>query len=410
MIMPECEIVLDSKNCELSKSFLNGTLKQMLSSLKAECGSLFIFDSRTDELVLNNFYNSQPLPIKGLRRRVGQGICGKVIRLREPVLVKDIDRDIRFHRNGFKHYRTGSFMSIPLFVYGNSFGLINIGDKASGDKFSEKDLAFAVVLAKLACRIIENLLDSSRIRKENERLFREKSLLEKYASVGKMASGIVHEIANPLDGVIRFANLLSDQMEKNARSNDYLPGIKTGLSRIRDITLSLCNFGRQFKAEPGQAQPAADIAKLLDDSLAIFQDRISGRVRVVKKYNKNLPRIVDQGLQQVFINLIKNALDAMPEAGELKVSAGLKKNWLVIDIKDNGHGIPPEVREYIFEPFFTTKDQEKGAGLGLSICKEIVNGYGGQITVQSKPEKGAEFSVLIPFSKRKVSCKCAEKE
>ena len=397
MIMPDCEIVLDPKNCELSKSFLNGTLKEIMSCLKAECGSLFLFDSRTDELVLNNFYNSQPLAIKGLRRKVGQGICGKVIRLREPVLVKDIDRDIRFHRNGFKHYRTGSFMAIPLFVHDSSFGLINIGDKTSGEQFSEKDLAFAVALAKLACRIIENLLDSSKIRKENERLFREKSLLEKYASVGKMASGIVHKIANPLDGVIRFANMLSGQMDYDPRSSGYLCGIKEGLGRIRDITMSLCNFGRQFKITPNREQFDEDVNKLLDDSLTIFQDRISGRISIKKSYRKKLPKVADRGLQQVFINLIKNALDAMSGAGELEICTGLKNNHLVIAIKDSGHGILPEVREHIFEPFFTTKGQEKGAGLGLSICKEIVNGYQGQIIVQSKPGKGAEFCVSIPI-------------
>ena len=264
--MQDCKIFLDSKNYELTKSFLNGTLKQMLKLLKAECGSLFLFDEQTDELVLNNFYNSQPLAIKGLRRKTGQGICGKVFRLRQPVLVKDIDRDIRFHRNGFKHYRTGSFMAIPLFVDGNPFGLINIGDKADGKPFSEQDLDFCVTLAKFGCRIIENLLFSSKIRLENERLFQEKSLLEKYASVGKMASGIVHEISNPLDGVIRFANMLTGQMERDPRFSGYLSGIKEGLARLRDITMSLCNFGRQFKNAPGPEQIEEDVNKLLEDS------------------------------------------------------------------------------------------------------------------------------------------------
>ena len=396
--MPDCKIFLNPKNYEFSKGFLNGTLKQMLKVLKAECGSLFLFDDETDELVLNNFYNSQPLPIKGLRRKAGQGICGKVLRLRQPVLVKDIDRDIRFHRNGFKHYRTGSFMAIPLFVYGNPFGLINIGDKVSGEPFSEKDLDFCVALAKSGCRIIENLQFSFKIRQENERLFREKSLLEKYASVGKMASGIVHEIANPLDGVIRFANMLTGQMEQDPRSSGYLSGIKEGLGRIRDITMSLCNFGCQFKITPSQEQFDADVNKLLDDSLAIFQDRISGRIRLKRAYGKKLPKVAGRSLQQVFINLIKNALDAMSGAGELEIRTGLSKDRLVIVIKDSGHGILPEVREHIFEPFFTTKGQEKGAGLGLSICKEIVNGYQGQIIVQSKPGKGAEFCVSIPVS------------
>jgi signal transduction histidine kinase len=408
--MQECEVSFDPKICELSKGFLSGVLKEMMCSLKAECGSLLLFDPRTEELVLNNFYNSQPLPIKGYRCKLGEGISGKVIRLKEPVLIKDIDRDARFRRNGFKHYRTGSFMSIPLFVSGSPFGIINIGDKSNREQFSEKDLAFAVTLAKYSCRIIENLLGSSKIRQENEKLFQEKSLLEKYASVGKMASGIVHQISNPLDGVIRFANMLSEQLEHNPRGKGYLLGIKTGLNRIRDITSNLLNFGCQFKTESSRIPEKVDVNKLLDDSLAIFGHRIDGRINVVRRYRKSLPKVDEQGLQQVFINLIKNALDAMGDSGELRIQTSLRKNFLVISIRDNGHGILPEVREHIFESFFTTKSVKDGAGLGLSICKEIVDGCGGRISVVSEPQKGAEFSVSIPVIKRREIAGCSRKE
>jgi signal transduction histidine kinase len=401
MIMELCEVFFDPKICELSNIFLNGTLKEMMGNLKAECGSLFLFDPRTQELVLNNFYNPQSIIVKGLRRKIGEGISGKVICLRQPVLIKDIDRDARFSRNGFNHYRTGSFMSIPLFVSGRPFGLINVGDKSNNKPFSEKDLDFAVTLAKYSCRIIESLLYSSKIRLENELLSREKSLLEKYASVGKMASGIVHEISNPLDGVIRFANMLSDSIEQNSRAAGYLLGVKTGLARIRDITQNLLNFGCQFKSAPGRKEEMADVNKLLEESLAIFSHRTNGQVKVIRKFRKDLPRVKENGLQQVFINLIKNSLDALSDSGELEIQTGLRQDELFIRIKDNGYGILPEVREHIFEPFFTTKGVKEGAGLGLSICKEIVDGHNGKITVQSKPGKGAEFCVFIPIGKNR---------
>jgi signal transduction histidine kinase len=410
MAAQNCEVFQDPKISDLSKSFLSGMLKEMMGNLKAECGSLFLFDPRTEELVLNNFYNSQPLDIKGLRRKLGEGISGKVIRLRQPVLIKDIDRDRRFRRNGFKHYRTGSFMSIPLFVSGNPLGIINVGDKADKQPFSEKDLDFAVTLAKYACRLIENLLGSSKIRLENEKLFQEKSLLEKYAAVGKMASAIVHEISNPLDGVIRFANMLSEQIEQNPRANGYLLGIKTGLNMIRDITTTLLNFGCQFKTASCQTQKEADVNKLLDDSLAVFAHRIDSRIRVVRKFRKNLPPVKGVALQQVFINLIKNALDAMAGTGQLVIQTALIKDHIVISIKDTGCGMLPEVKEHIFEPFFTTKGVKDGAGMGLSICKEIVEGCLGQITVQSRPQRGTEFSVRIPANKSKGNHKCTREE
>jgi signal transduction histidine kinase len=410
MTIQNCEVFQDPKVSELSKSFLSGMLKEMMDNLQAECGSLFLFDPRTEELVLNNFFNSQPLDIKGLRRKLGEGISGKVIRLRQPVLIKDIDHDRRFHRNGFKHYRTGSFLSIPLFVAENPLGIINLGDKSNKQPFSEKDLDFAVTLARYACRIIENLLDSSKIRLENEKLSQERSLLEKYASVGKMASAIVHEISNPLDGVIRFTNMLSEQIEQNPRANGYLLGIKTGLNMIRDITTTLLNFGCQFKVASSQNQEEADVNKLLEDSLAVFAHRIDSQIRVVRKFRKNLPAVKGTGLQQVFINLIKNSLDAMAGPGQLVIRTTLRGGQIIISVKDNGCGMLPEVREHIFEPFFTTKGVKDGAGMGLSICKEIVDGYLGQITVKSRPQKGTEFSVWIPVSKNKVDHKCTRKE
>ncbi len=356
------------------KGFLNSLLKEIMSAVNAECGSLFLFDSEHEELVLDSFYNSDNLHLEGLRRRIGEGIAGKVVDAKAPILVKDINSDLRFKRNGFNHYKTNSFISIPLFTSGGMLGLINLADKSSGEPFSEKDLEFAVSLSGYACVITD---------------------LEKYASVGKLAAGIVHEINNPLDGVIRYTNILLSQMDSNSIAREYLLEIKKGLSRIANITKSLLEFSHLVNSNSSLGKEYADVYKIIDESLEFLKDRINN-IKINKRYEKSLPLVLNIGLEHVFINIIKNALDAMPEGGILDISTALRDSIVEINIKDTGQGIADEIRERIFEPFFTTKAIDKGTGLGLSICREIIDKYEGKIEVRSSPKEGSTFTVIIP--------------
>jgi len=360
-----------------------------MAGLKAECGSLFIFDPDQKELVLDSFYNSFDPNIKGLRKRVGEGVAGKVIDLKRPILVKDIDRDERFHHNGFKHYHTNSFISIPLTLsyQENLIGLINIADKANGEPFGERDFEFAVALCKYACMVADYLCRSSK----------EKDVLSKYASVGKLAAGVVHEINNPLDGVIRYTNILLNQVhsDDNTVTREYLLEVKNGLNRIANITKSLLEFSHIVNSFPVQEKKYVDLHKLIDDSLGLMGHKVNGNIKIEKRYAAGIPKVMDLGLQHVIINLIMNALDAMPEQGQLEISTEIKDKRLKVSVRDTGVGIPEELQERIFEPFFTTKSIEKGTGLGLSICKEIIHKYDGEIKVSSTPGSGSTFIILL---------------
>lgn len=366
------------------KIFLNDALRDIMGLLKAECGSLFLFDPKNNDLVLDSFLNSKDLQIKGLRKRLGEGISGKVVELKTPVLVNDINGDIRFTRNGFNHYNTGSFISIPLFGSTGLLGLMNIADKQSREPFSQKDMETAVILARYSCISAEHLLRASK--------------LEKYASVGKLAAGVVHEINNPLDGIIRYTNMLLNQTEGNSVPGEYLLEVKNGLNRIANITKSLLEFSHQVNSNnQHRLKRYVDMAELIDESLDLFKEKIKNNITVNKKYEEPLPKILDLGLQHVFMNLIKNSLDAIGhEGGTLDISAAIKGAEIEIIFQDSGTGIPNEVMEYIFEPFFTTKTCNKGTGLGLAICSEIINKYEGRIEVKNFYPKGAAFVILIP--------------
>ena len=380
---------------ELSRTFLNSTLKEIMSSINAECGSFFLLDSKNKELVMSSFSNSVNLDLKGLRQKIGEGIAGTVAATQSPILVKDISSDSRFRRNGFNHYHTNSFISLPLVSSRGPLGVINLADKSSGEPFSEKDLELAVAIAKYFCLIIDNL-DScmGSTTQEKETLNRQKMALEKYASMGKLAAGVVHEINNPLDGVTRYTNILLEQLQDNSIAREYLLEVKKGLSRIANITRSLLEFSHYFN--PSQIKSYVDLHRLIDESLDSLRAKINGNIKVSKEYTEHLPRIADIGIQHAIVNMLKNALDAMPCGGTLCVSTEMNDSMVKITFKDTGVGIPSEILDHIFEPFFTTKSIDKGSGLGLSICKEIINKYEGDIEVQSFPGQGSNFTISIP--------------
>lgn len=378
------------------RNFLQMTLKEIMAVFKVECGSLFLFDSKTKELVLDSFYNSQNIQTHGIKFQIGEGVSGKVIANKTPVLVKDVDRDSRFLKNGFKHYQTKSFISVPLNSPDGVLGVINLADKSSGEPFTEQDLEFATTLVKYAGVIAYNLCLAEKLKREKEALDKQKSMLEKYASVGKLAAGVVHEINNPLDGIIRFTNMLLNQVEKNSVAREYLLEIKKGLNRIENTTKSLLQFSHQVNHINARVKSYVDVQTSIEDSLSVFEQRIRGNVDLVTNFSPRRVKILDIGIAHVFINLIKNSLDAMPAGGKLSITTDLKDSKLEITVRDSGVGIPQELKEKIFEAFFTTKSLEQGTGLGLAICREIINRYDGTIEVESSPGQGSFFRVLIP--------------
>lgn len=377
--------------------FFNSMLKEIMAACKAECGSLFLFDSANKELILESLYNSVTInDVKGLKRRVGEGIVGKVVDIKNAVLVKNIDQDVRFRPNGFNHYRTNSFMSLPLFSPQGLIGVINLADKKNGQAFEESDLNVANAICKYACLAVDRLITYASLKQEKEISDKKNLLLEKYASVGKLAAGVVHEINNPLDGIIRYTNLLLEQPENNTVTHEYLLEIKRGLTRIANITKSLLDFSYQVNHQHNQGEPFVRINNVIDESLRCILDKSCERINVVKQYKADLPKIMDFGLSHLFVNIIKNAFDAMGDEGVLTVTTDLQDSLVRISFHDTGPGIPEEIKTSIFEPFFTTKDMGKGTGLGLAISNEIINKYGGRIELQSAIGKGSSFNILIP--------------
>ncbi len=379
------------------RNFLQQTLKEIMAVFKVECGSIFLFDAQTKELVLESFYNAQHISLPVTKFQIGEGVSGKVIADNSPVLVKDIDTDRRFSKNGFKHYQTKSFISVPLNSSdGGIIGVINLADKVSGEPFTEQDLEFAAVLVRYAGVIAYNLCLAEKLKKEKEELDKQKSLLEKYATVGKLAAGVVHEINNPLDGILRFTNMLLNQVEDDSLISRYLREIKKGLNRIENTTKSLSYFSHQFDHYKSKIKTYVDVQSAVEDSLSVFAQRMQGNVELIKDFSKKKIKVMDFGIAHVFINIIKNAIDAMPAGGKLAIAIDLKGSNLVVSFQDSGIGIHSDLKNKIFEAFFTTKKIGVGTGLGLLICRDICDRYEGKIEMESIVGVGSTFRVIIP--------------
>jgi two-component system NtrC family sensor kinase len=225
---------------------------------------------------------------------------------------------------------------------------------------------------------------------------------EKLASLGKLAAGIAHEINNPLGGILIYSHLLLEDIPKKSEHQKTLKKIVKETTRCKDIVKGLLEFARPKEPE---MSPVV-INDLLDRSLSIMEGQaIFQNIDIRREYTTDLPRIVADGsqLQQVFMNIILNAAEAMGDTGTLTLRTRLNKKDRTLDVQfqDTGPGIEPQNIKRLFEPFFTTKEVGKGTGLGLAISYSIVRKHGGTILVNSEPGKGSLFTVKIPIDQTK---------
>ena len=233
-----------------------------------------------------------------------------------------------------------------------------------------------------------------------EKLKLEKQLLrsEKLSSLGKLSAGIAHEINQPLTGVLTFAHLLLRKFKEDDRTRKDLETIVRETTRIRGIVQGILDFARETRM---QKEPRK-IQEVLDQTLEIVvhQQRFFG-ITLLKEYDPTIPEVVvDSNLmEQVFMNIILNALDAMQGQGTLTVATGTKRGCVEVSFTDSGKGVPEEVIDKIFDPFFTTKDSTEGMGmgLGLAVSYGIVKSHGGDVIVSSKLDQGTTFTVRLPL-------------
>ena len=261
-----------------------------------------------------------------------------------------------------------------------------------GPFLTEERSLIDAVAREIALTIERRQADEERLRLEDQLRH-----ADRLATIGQLAAGVAHELNEPLGNILGFAQL--------AQKHPDIPGpvvrdfekIVTTSLHAREIVRKLMLFARQM---PPQKTPV-DLNVVVEDGLYFLESRCTrGGVGLVRDLSGDLPRIVADPAQlnQVLVNLVVNAIQAMPEGGTLTIRTRATDDHVVLRVEDNGVGMSEEVLEQVFLPFFTTKDIDEGTGLGLPVVHGIVTSHGGTIDVQSAVGRGTRFEIRLPVT------------
>lgn len=279
----------------------------------------------------------------------------------------------------------------PISKITTAFETINLDEKFEPLKIKTKD-----EINILANKFNEMALRLQRAHSDLKSAQRGLIKTEKLASVGTLASGFTHEISSPLAGL---KNCLI-RIKKNPQKDQivrYYSLMMNAIQKIEKVVIGLLNFSRR---DDYHFRPF-NLNKTINRALSLVEFKLEKSDIEVKKYfDENLKDLVgdSQHIEQVIINLVLNAVDAMPQGGKLYISSYFHDSAACIKVEDTGSGIPQENIDKIFDPFFTTKEPGKGTGLGLSVSYNIIKEHGGEISIKSEVNKGTKFVITLPLN------------
>lgn len=329
------------------------------------------------------------------------GVEGKVAVLGEPVVVEDYNLwSGRLYPE--RHVPYHALAGIPLKLKGKVIGVLVVSDDRQDRKFAAQDLQLLEFFAAQAAVFIRNarLYQEIQDRMEAQRQA-EMQLVRsaRLAAVGEMAAGVAHELNNPLTTVAGFIELVLDELPEDSPQRVDLELVLREARRARGVVRRLLDFSRPSD----NLRIHTDINELVSEVLTLVQHLIrTNGVELHVHLREDLPWIgVDPNqIKQVLLNLVHNALQAMPRGGTLTVRTAVAERdeaaWMTVAVEDDGEGIQADELERIFEPFFTTRPVGSGTGLGLSVSFGIINEHDGFIEVDSEPDKGSCFTVWLP--------------
>jgi signal transduction histidine kinase len=299
-----------------------------------------------------------------------------------------------------KHLGATSFASAPLVAGGKSLGIIVVDNPQSGKMVNLNDLRFLQLFANQAGMAIENSMLYSRIEETHSSLREARERLvhgERLAAIGEMAANLVHELKNPLVTIGGFAARLVKSLPDESREHHYADTIVKEVCRLEKMLSDVLAFSRK----PTICYNTCDLGEILQDCFDSCATTLEDQgIQLIANLGDVHWQLLGDAhqLKQVFLNLILNACEVMPEGGIISVkveSQPRKKNVVLIRIADTGGGIPPEMLSQIFNPFFTTK--RHGTGLGLAIANRILLNHNGRIEAANEAS-GAVFSVTLPLA------------
>jgi signal transduction histidine kinase len=396
------------------EDLLAHVLERTMRAVSARIGSIMLLDRERQVLrvaVGRGLDDDQSRP--HVEVKVGEGIAGRVVQMGEAVLVEDIEKDGRFAKINDPKYGGGSFICMPLRVGDRIVGVVNLAKKegtpGAAQTFTPTDLQFLNALMTYTAYAVDNARLFEEAREAAQRLeevvkdqqlrltLAQQQMLQaaKLSALGELVAGVAHELNNPLTVLIGTADMIEMGAPEPVREHVRL--MREAINSAQYVVRGLLTFGRQMPLE----KTRVDLAELTERVLALtFGELHVAEVKVRKELAPGVPPVWADAnqLQQVLVNLINNAKQAMAEiAGERRLRIAVERagpDRVRILVEDTGPGIPADTISKVFDPFVTTKSD--GTGLGLSISYGIIREHGGTLTVESPAGRGATFTIELP--------------
>jgi signal transduction histidine kinase len=321
-----------------------------------------------------------------------------VLRSSDPKLPQS-ERDL------FKKVGTGSLLALPLVLKGKTIGLVQLFDLTENREFPSRELALAYTLASQAAAALENarlVLDLQHSLIELKAMQGRLIHTARLSALGELAAVVAHQVNNPLTTVMGDAEILVQDIAKDHPHHASAKAILHAGRRAKDVVeriLVMSRDEREFKD--------IDLNATIEDTLQLVRPQTSRhRIKLIVRTEPDIPPVhaIPGQLEDVWMNIITNARDAVlqrnPKQGVITITSALSEDgkMAVVTISDNGSGIPTAHLESVFDPLFTTKPRGKGTGLGLYVCRQIVDDHKGKITINSVLNEGTMITVQIPLA------------
>ena len=282
----------------------------------------------------------------------------------------------------------GKLTSFPI-IHRRKDGELIDGDLSAALIYDEEKKEIASV------GIFKDLRERLRIERELQKMQEALLQSEKLAAMGRLTSQVAHELNNPIYGIMNTLELLKTEIPPESKRRRILELALSETQRLSEMLRNMLSFSKPEE----EARRKVNINELIEGILLMMEKQMKeANIRVETYFEEDLPEILasTNQMRQVFLNMFKNAKEAMPKGGTLTVRTERQENKISFHIQDTGMGITEEIRNKIFEAFFTTKQKVKGVGLGLSVCYGIIKDHGGEIKVESEVGKGTTFTISLP--------------
>ncbi len=382
-----------------------------------ELTTVFIADGQGN-LTIGGFGGASANVVKRAMKSVAYpltgGITGQVFETGEGIVVNDVLHEKRYQP--IRGWQAGSEMCVAIREGTRVLGIIDV-ESSSRHAFTQNDFLALESLAGILATVVTSADQYQRLQSTVSQLramqvelhsrmeaqrSAENRLIQaaKLAAVGEMAAGIAHELNNPLTSVTGFSELVMDDLPEQSDAYRDMQLVLKEARRARDVVRRLLDFSRQSES----VRSSASLNEVVEDVVALSRHLLrTNGVELTVTLQPDLPWVTMDGnqMKQVLLNLVHNALQAMPEGGEMEIQSAVAvrndRKGVTVLVRDTGVGISTADQARIFEPFYTTKGDRGGTGLGLSVTYGIVTDHGGQIDVDSKPGIGSTFTVWLPL-------------